>query len=61
LRQEGGAAEEIRRALAQLQAPHEVLGALERLHSLLARQELTDQDVQAIRALVQGIQWTLRE
>jgi hypothetical protein len=50
---------EIHRGLAQLHAPPEVLDALERLRSLVARQVLTDQDVQAIRALVQDLQGML--
>jgi hypothetical protein len=50
---------EIHRGLAQLHAPPEMLDALERLRSLAARQVLTDQDVRAIRTLVQDLQGML--
>jgi hypothetical protein len=61
LRQGGAAAEHVRGALTQLQAPPAVLEALERLRALVARQVLTDEDVQAIGALVQDIQGRLSD
>jgi hypothetical protein len=56
LRQGGEAVEEIHHALSQLQAPRQILQALERLRTLTARQVLTDRDYGEIRLLAQDIQ-----
>jgi hypothetical protein len=61
LRLGGEAIEEVRRSLAQLQVPREVLTALERLHAIVARQALTDREIRAIHMLVQDIQRMLSE
>jgi hypothetical protein len=65
---QGGAIEAARQrldiltqVLVHVQAPRETLGALERLRPLVAREALTDQDMQAIRAPVQDIQGMLSD
>jgi hypothetical protein len=55
----GQAAAEVRHALAQVHAPPAVLDALERLHRLVVHPTLTEQDLRAIRTLVQDIQGML--
>lgn len=59
--QAGQAVEKFRSALTQLQAPREVLEALERLRPLVTRQALTDREISAVRALAQEIQGMLSE
>jgi hypothetical protein len=59
--QGGQAVKSVRRALAQLDAPPEVLEALKRLHALVARPSLTDRDLTAIHTLVQDVQKRLSE
>ena len=52
----GQAVDEVSTALARLRAPREVLEALERLRPLVARQPLTDQEMNAVRTLIRDIQ-----
>jgi hypothetical protein len=55
----GQAVDEVRSTLARLRAPRGVLEAFERLRPLVARQPLTDRDMQAVRILVQDMQTML--
>jgi anti-sigma factor RsiW len=61
LRQGGQAVDEVSSALARLNAPRGVLEALDRMHPLVSRQNLTDRDISVIRTLVQDIQGMLGE
>ena len=61
VRQAGAVVEAFRTAFIQLHAPQEALEALARLRPLVARQALSDQEMSAIRALVQDIQSRLSE
>ena len=46
-------------ALRQLNVPPDVLAALTRLRALMARQQLSDQDMRAIQIVIQNLQKTL--
>jgi anti-sigma factor RsiW len=61
VRRGGQAVDDVRRALAQLQAPREALAVLEQLQPLVARQTLTERDLSTIRTLVQNLQAMLSE
>jgi hypothetical protein len=56
LQQGGQAVEEVRRGLATLYVPPQVLAGMERLYPLVTRQRLTEEDIRVIRTLVQDIQ-----
>jgi hypothetical protein len=56
---QGPTVQYFRRALTRLRAPHEVLEALNQLRHLIARQGMTDEDVQTILTLIQDVQQIL--
>jgi hypothetical protein len=59
VRRGGQAVDEVRSALARLNAPRGVLQALERMRPLVARQPLTNHEMNTVRTLVQDIQAVL--
>lgn len=61
LQRGGQVVEDVSRVLMRLNAPREVLEALERMRSLFGRQVLSDSDMSTIRKLVQDIQRILSE
>jgi hypothetical protein len=59
VRRGGQAVDEVRSALARLNAPREALEALARVRPLAARQPLTDRELSTIRTLIQDVQTLL--